>query len=69
MSLDSDVAQDTSALPGGHKLIEFESFGRRSWRKIVGIEMPDDATLAGLVDRFFDSVDWFIMVQTFTMLR
>lgn len=62
MSLDSSLSQDTSALPGGNKILSWESLGRRHWRQIVGLQLPDDATLGQLVDKFFLSVDWFMMV-------
>ncbi|TQV98545.1 C6 transcription factor [Cordyceps javanica] len=56
------TALDTSALPGGNKILNFESLGRRHWRQIVGLQLPDNATLDQLVDKFFLSVDWFMMM-------
>ncbi|KAJ6788038.1 hypothetical protein PWT90_09790 [Aphanocladium album] len=61
MSLGSALGQDTSALPGGNKILNWESLGRRHWRQIVGLQLPDDAILSQFVDKFFASVDWFMM--------
>ncbi len=63
MSLDPGPGQDTSALPGGNKIIDPTTSGRRHWRQIVGMQLPDDSTLTSLVDKFFVSVDWFMMVR------
>ncbi len=68
MSLNSPLNQDTSALPGGNKLLNWESLGRRHWRQIVGLQLPDDATLGQFVDKFFVSVDWFMMVRALLSL-
>ncbi|OAA40237.1 Transcription factor [Cordyceps fumosorosea ARSEF 2679] len=62
MSLGSSLHQDTSALPGGNKLIGPERLGRPHWRQIVALQLPDDLILEQFVDKFFVSVDWFIMV-------
>ncbi|KAM3565281.1 hypothetical protein ARSEF4850_001463 [Beauveria asiatica] len=62
MSLDSSPSQDTSALPGGNKILDWQPPRRRHWRQIVGLELPDDATLSQFVDKFFVSVDWFMML-------
>lgn len=62
MSLGSSLDQDTSALPGGNKIISRQLFQSQHWRQIVGVQLPDDATLSQLVDKFFASVDWFMMV-------
>lgn len=62
MSLGSAVGQDTSALPGGNKILNWNSLGRQHWRQIVGLQLPDDAILGQFVDKFFISVDWFMMV-------
>lgn len=62
MSLESSFHEDTSALPGGNKIIGSPTSGRRHWRKIVEMQLPDDATLTRFVDKFFVSVDWFMMV-------
>ncbi|OAA81762.1 Transcription factor [Akanthomyces lecanii RCEF 1005] len=69
MSLNSPLNQDTSALPGGNKLLNWESLGRRHWRQIVGLQLPDDATLGQFVDKFFVSVDWFMMLFEETLFR
>ncbi|KAK3179830.1 hypothetical protein K4F52_008747 [Lecanicillium sp. MT-2017a] len=62
MSLDPEIRHDTSALPGGHKELGGATWGRHHWRQLVDMELPDDATLTSLVNKFFLSVDWFMMV-------
>lgn len=64
MSLGASLNQDTSAIPGGNKTIAWDALGRRHWRQIVKTPLPDDATLEGYVDKFFTSVDWFMMVSS-----
>ncbi|CEJ87377.1 hypothetical protein VHEMI04396 [[Torrubiella] hemipterigena] len=59
--MNQGAAHDTSALPGGHKVIDAGA-ERRSWRQIIGFEMPNNSRLHELVDKFFVSVDWFMMV-------
>lgn len=63
MNLGIEYGQDTSALPGGRKIIQDEAFGSPNWRALIAVQMPDDATLIEYVDSFFTSVDWFMMVQ------
>ncbi|EGX91348.1 C6 transcription factor, putative [Cordyceps militaris CM01] len=69
MSLDSAFHQDTSALPGGNKILNWESLGRRHWRQIVGLQLPDDAVLGRLVDKYFVTVDWFLMMFEESLFR
>lgn len=62
------VEYDTSALPGG-KLSPF-SFSSRQipWRDIAGLSLPSKQSLDHLVDTFFSSVDWFMMVNSTPLL-
>ncbi|KAF4437481.1 hypothetical protein F53441_13018 [Fusarium austroafricanum] len=59
-----DLLHDTSSLPGGKKLIDSNATfsGPRQWRSITGVELPSDHILEHLVDSFFLSVNWFMMV-------
>lgn len=61
--VDQDVAYDTSALPGGNKLVERTLASMMPWRRLVGVELPADDDLNELVGTFFLSVDWFMMVR------
>ncbi|KAJ3482461.1 hypothetical protein NLG97_g7566 [Lecanicillium saksenae] len=69
MSLGSALGQDTSALPGGNKILNWESLGRRHWRQIVGLQLPDDTILTQFVDKYFASVDWFMMMFEESLFR
>ncbi|KAM3460709.1 hypothetical protein BB8028_0002g15170 [Beauveria bassiana] len=69
MSLDSSPSQDTSALPGGNKILDWQPPRRRHWRQIVGLQLPNDATLSQFVDKFFVSVDWFMMLLEESLFR
>lgn len=64
--MNQGAAHDTSALPGGHKVIDAGA-ERRSWRQIIGFDMPETSRLHELVDKFFVSVDWFMMVSGATI--
>ncbi|KAF9775220.1 hypothetical protein IL306_006694 [Fusarium sp. DS 682] len=59
-----DLVHDTSSLPGGKKLIDDNATlsGPRHWRNLAGVELPTEDTLEQLVDSFFSSVNWFMMV-------
>lgn len=57
-----DLHHDTSALPGGRKLVDPALVGIKQWRKIAGVELPPDDVLDHFIDVFFASVDWFMMV-------
>ncbi|OQE16103.1 hypothetical protein PENSTE_c025G08537 [Penicillium steckii] len=63
------VEYDTSALPGG-KLSPF-SFPSRQipWQDIIGLSLPSKQSLDHLVDTFFTSVDWFMMIFHETTFR
>ncbi|KAK9435745.1 hypothetical protein VB005_10548 [Metarhizium brunneum] len=62
MQQDRHVGHDSSALPGGHKTVHAQLLRGRHWRQIVEWELPPDDVLETFVDRFFVSVDWFMMV-------
>ncbi|KAK2129131.1 fungal-specific transcription factor domain-containing protein [Fusarium oxysporum II5] len=59
-----ELRHDTSSLPGGTKLpnADITLSGPKYWRNIVGVELPADHILEQLVDSFFSSVNWFMMV-------
>ncbi|KAF4952515.1 hypothetical protein FGADI_6750 [Fusarium gaditjirri] len=59
-----DLQHDTSSLPGGTKLpsANHPLTGPKHWRNVVGVELPADHILEQLVDSFFLSVNWFMMV-------
>ncbi|KAF9768209.1 hypothetical protein IL306_014515 [Fusarium sp. DS 682] len=58
-----DLRHDTSSLPGGTKLLEANTtLPAKHWRNVVGVELPADHILEDLVDSFFSSVNWFMMV-------
>ncbi|KAI1009767.1 hypothetical protein LB504_002940 [Fusarium proliferatum] len=58
-----DLRHDTSSLPGGTKLLEANTtLPAKHWRNVVGVELPADHILEQLVDSFFSSVNWFMMV-------
>ncbi|KAF5564848.1 transcriptional regulatory [Fusarium napiforme] len=58
-----DLRHDTSSLPGGTKLLEANTtLPHKHWRNVVGVELPADHILEDLVDSFFSSVNWFMMV-------
>ncbi|CVL08679.1 uncharacterized protein FMAN_06874 [Fusarium mangiferae] len=58
-----DLRHDTSSLPGGTKLLEANTtLPAKHWRNVVGVELPTDDILEQLVDSFFSSVNWFMMV-------
>ncbi|KAF5627123.1 transcriptional regulatory [Fusarium sp. NRRL 52700] len=58
-----DLRHDTSSLPGGTKLLEANTtLPAKHWRNVVGVELPADHILEHLVDSFFSSVNWFMMV-------
>ncbi|RGP64233.1 hypothetical protein FSPOR_8052 [Fusarium sporotrichioides] len=61
---DQDLRHDTSSLPGGKKLIEEVGTlaGPRHWSNLAGVELPPENILEKLVDSFFSSVNWFMMV-------
>lgn len=56
------VCSDTSALPGGKKFQDPSFLQRIPWRDAVGISLPSKNYLDHLVDTFFSTVDWFMMV-------
>ncbi|KAF5674652.1 hypothetical protein FCIRC_7717 [Fusarium circinatum] len=58
-----DLRHDTSSLPGGTKLLETNTtLSAKHWRNVVGVELPEDHIIEDLVDSFFSSVNWFMMV-------
>ncbi|CAJ0544281.1 Ff.00g035380.m01.CDS01 [Fusarium sp. VM40] len=59
-----ELYHDTSSLPGGKKPTDVNTTldGPRLWRNIPGVELPADDILEHLVDSFFSSVNWFMMV-------
>jgi hypothetical protein len=59
-----DLFHDTSSLPGGKKPTNTNTTLEvlRLWRNIPGVELPADDILEHLVDSFFSSVNWFMMV-------
>ncbi|KLO95481.1 uncharacterized protein LW93_8021 [Fusarium fujikuroi] len=58
-----DLRHDTSSLPGGTKLLEANTtLPAKHWRNVIGVELPADDVLERLVDSFFSSVNWFMMV-------
>ncbi|KAF5544671.1 hypothetical protein FMEXI_6500 [Fusarium mexicanum] len=58
-----DLRHDTSSLPGGTKLLETNTtLSAKHWRNVVGVELPEDHIIEELVDSFFSSVNWFMMV-------
>ncbi|KAH7165027.1 fungal-specific transcription factor domain-containing protein [Fusarium sp. MPI-SDFR-AT-0072] len=59
-----DLRHDTSSLPGGTKLVDVNATpsGPKHWRNVAGVELPADQVLEQLVDSFFSSVNWFMMV-------
>lgn len=63
MQQDRHVGHDSSALPGGHKTVHAQLLRGRHWRQIVEWELPPDDVLETFVDRFFVSVDWFMMAS------
>ncbi|KAF4427469.1 transcriptional regulatory [Fusarium acutatum] len=57
------LRHDTSSLPGGTKLLEANTtLSAKHWRNVVGVELPAEHILEDLVDSFFSSVNWFMMV-------
>ncbi|KZF26900.1 hypothetical protein L228DRAFT_243443 [Xylona heveae TC161] len=56
------VQYDTSALPGGKKSSIPSSPQNFPWRDAVGIPLPSKHYSDHLVDIFFSTVDWFMMV-------
>lgn len=59
---------DTSALPGGKKLEDPFSSISTPWRDTVGVPLPPKEVLDMLIIRFFDSVDWFMMVNMLLLM-
>ncbi|KAL3600041.1 hypothetical protein FPOAC2_04270 [Fusarium poae] len=59
-----DLRHDTSSLPGGKKLIDENATlaGPRHWSNLAGVELPSETMVSILVDSFFSSVNWFMMV-------
>ncbi|EXM24768.1 hypothetical protein FoTM2_006236 [Fusarium oxysporum f. sp. vasinfectum] len=58
-----DLRHDTSSLPGGTKLPNANAtLSAKHWRNVVGVELPADHIVEHLVDSFFCSVNWFMMV-------
>ncbi|KAK9365084.1 fungal-specific transcription factor domain-containing protein [Lipomyces kononenkoae] len=57
-----DMDYDTSALPGGKKPSNTLSSKSIQWRDIFGLSLPSKTSLDMLVEVFFQSVDWFMMV-------
>jgi hypothetical protein len=53
---------DTSALPGGNEMDGSFSPSVKSWQDIIGLPLPPEEVLDALVDQFFRSVNWFMMV-------
>ncbi|KAK9429586.1 fungal-specific transcription factor domain-containing protein [Lipomyces doorenjongii] len=53
---------DTSALPGGKEMGGSGSASAKSWQDTIGLPLPPREVLDTLIDRFFDSVNWFMMV-------
>lgn len=62
------LKHDTSALPGGAKPMNSNHSIPGSWRDLIGVELPSDDVLDGIVRSFFLSVDWFMMVWLFCQL-
>lgn len=58
------MGHDTSALPGGHKITHSQHIRGRHWRQIVEWQLPPDDVLETFVNRFFVSVDWFMMASS-----
>ncbi|UKZ94630.1 uncharacterized protein TrAFT101_009485 [Trichoderma asperellum] len=56
------LEHDTSALPGGAKPMILNRPSPGSWRDLIGVQLPPDDVLDGIVRSFFLSVDWFMMV-------
>jgi hypothetical protein len=59
------LQHDTSALPGGAKPMDPNHPISKSWRDLIGVELPSDDILDDIVRSFFLSVDWFMMVRLF----
>lgn len=55
-------AYDTSALPGGKQIEEPVPRSSRPWQDTIGFSLPPKEVLDSLIDRFFTSVNWFMMV-------
>ncbi|KAK6835684.1 hypothetical protein RU639_001983 [Aspergillus parasiticus] len=55
-------AHDTSALPGGKGMEGHILADARSWQDTIGISLPPREVLDALIDQFFNSVNWFMMV-------
>lgn len=58
-------AYDTSALPGGKEMAEPVPSSAGPWQDAIGQSLPPREVLDSLVDQFFNSVNWFMMVVPF----
>lgn len=63
------LEHDTSALPGGAKPMILNRPFPGSWRDLIGVQLPPDDALDGIVTSFFLSVDWFMMVRFSSLFR
>ncbi|KAH8704165.1 fungal-specific transcription factor domain-containing protein [Talaromyces proteolyticus] len=55
-------AYDTSALPGGKEMEGSVSASAQSWQDTIGLLLPPREVLDTLLDQFFNSVNWFMMI-------
>lgn len=57
------MSHETSALPGGINSAGSVTTRLIPWRDLVGMPLPPKPVLDRFMSRFFDSVDWFMMVS------
>lgn len=56
---------DTSALLGGKEMARPVSPSAGPWQDTIGQSLPPREVLDSLIDQFFNSVNWFMMVASF----